>query len=77
MWRVLIKNIIFRFFFLIFLLCFSRRGGGEEFIDQQHEYQLLHEDTVWYIWRCSAGTALQMAAGHVTCSLKGKESGIA
>jgi hypothetical protein len=28
---------------------FSRKGGGEEIIDQQPEYQLLHEDTVPYI----------------------------
>jgi hypothetical protein len=40
-WRVRMMYISFFFF--------SRKGGGEEFIDQQPEYQLLHEDTVRYI----------------------------
>lgn len=40
-WQALMMHICFLFF--------SRKGGGEEFIDQQPEYQLLHEDTVRHI----------------------------
>jgi hypothetical protein len=34
--------------YILVFFFFSRKDGREEFIDQQPEYQLLHEDTVRY-----------------------------